>query len=551
MLNWFREKLRMSEVALQKLAIAFAVVMTAFGLAACGGGGGGTEEIPATPTYPAVVFMADKNNDGTVELYAAFDDGIDTIRLSNTLVPGGNVVDFKVSPDGLFVAYVADQAKVELFVVPVEKSASESAQKISGIPMAGDGIKEITTGQYAFAWAPDSSRIAYLADQNTAGVIELYSNVPDGTSQTTVLLSFLPYADRDVEDFAWSPNLDNFRLIAYRADQQTNDVIELYTTSPTDTFSQKISNGLGPGRNVTAFKWAPDAQWIAFIADKIVDQFKLYTTSPINAYNVEVSGSVASTSDVINFKWSPNSAQLAYLIQLFPPEFQLLTTPPDSLASTSISNDLKDISESNYEWSADSSLIAFIADENTVGVYELYTSDPVDVATKRKVSGNLVGGGEVTAFKWAPSALLLAYVADQDTNDIFELFTTNPPPAITVIKVSDDLAGLAVEDDFKWSPDNSLIAYRADQNTSGTIELFTTDPDGSVNNKVSGALAGGGNVTQFQWDGFGSAIGYLADQITAGVTELFASLPDGGDNTKLSGDLVAGGDVTGFEWVPE
>ena len=273
----FWENTTVSKVAAKTMAVFISLWLISFFFLSCGGsggtgdaGGGSGADVTIglyasfTVNFPPVVFMADKDVTGT-----------EIIKLSNELGSGGDVVDFEVSPDGIWVAYVADQdidEKFELFVVPVDKSASESAQRISGLPMAGDGIKEITDEQYAFAWAPDSSRVAYLADQTTAGVIELYSNTPDGTSQTTRRLSVLG-TGRDVEDFAWSPNLINNRLIAYRADQQTLDVIELYTTRPDATFSQKISTGLGFRSNVTAFTWAKDAERIAFIANKLYNRF--------------------------------------------------------------------------------------------------------------------------------------------------------------------------------------------------------------------------------------------------------------------------------------
>ena len=242
--------------------------------------------------------------------------------------------------------------------------------------------------------------------------------------------------------------------------------------------------------------------------------------------------------------------------------FELLTKRGDIPFNISISSDIEDDNESNYGWSSDSSLIAFIADEDTVDDFELYTSNPVTGSPTIKVSGTLKeAGGDVTAFKWAPTELLIAYTADQDTNDIIELFTTNPPPAVTVIKVSGEpFAGIAVEDDFKWSLDSSLIAYRADQDTQDQIELYSTDEEGSDNDKVSGTLPSGGDVDEFKWDddALAPSIGYLANQISVFVIELFASLPDGGANTRLSSDLVdqngdpeADGDVSAFEWVPQ
>jgi Tol biopolymer transport system component len=239
--------------------------------------------------------------------------------------------------------------------------------------------------------------------------------------------------------------------------------------------------------------------------------------------------------------------------------FELYTTPSASPSNTLISIDMEDGDEIDYGWSADSSFIAFIADEDTPDVFELYSSDPVTGSPTRKVSGTLeAAGGDVTAFKWAPTVLLIAYTADQETNDKIELYTTNPPPDVSVIKVSKDpFAGLAVENDFQWSPDSALIAYRADQDTPNKTELYTTDPDGLNNDRVSGTLPSDGDVDEFTWDDLGSSIGYLANQISIIVIELFASLPDGSANTRLSNDLVdengdpvTDGDVFAFEWVP-
>ena len=552
-------------VAVHKIAVFISLGLVAIFIFSCGdssdkdaGAGAGT----GGASYSPVVFMADKDTNGTIELYASFDDGIDIIKLSETMTAGGNVEDFRVSPDGIWVAYVADQDRndvFELYVVPVDKASDESAVKVSGTFMAGDGVKETATGRYAFEWAGDTSRIAYLADQTTAGVVELYSNVPEGTS--LFRLSVLQGTQRDVEDFAWSPDLNNFRLIAYRADEQSLGVIELWTTTPTSEASQKVSDGLGSGRNVRGFKWAPDARRIAFIADKIQDRFRLYTTLPQSSKDQIVSGFLDATSDVINFQWSPNGDRLAYLADFSTgDDFQLLTTPNDRDDSRFISRSIPDEdNENNYGWSADSSLVAFIADRDTDDVFELYVSDPLASSPVIKVSEDFATGndGDVTAFGWAPTELMIAYTADQDTNDKFELYTTepsdptNPPLSATVEKVSgDDFAGIGVEDDFQWSSDSSLIAYRADQDTLNKIELYTADPDGLVNNKVSEIQPIEGDVDEFKWDDSGEAVGYLADQDSNNIIELYASLPDGEENTNFSGELVTGGDVFQFEWVP-
>jgi Tol biopolymer transport system component len=555
--DWVHKNDMVGKFELKFLAVTWIILIVSFLLLSCGGSGGdGDGETDETVNFPPVVFLAEKDTRGTLELYASFDDGTDFIKLSGTLVSGGNVVDFEVSSNGIWVAYVADQdtdQKFELYVVPVDKSASENARKISGVPMAGDGIKNITAGEYAFAWAPNSSRIAYLADQRTAGIFELFSNTPDGTGTSTIRLSGPLAAGGDVEEFAWGPNSQR---IAYRANQSPSPGINLFTTFPNSsaTFVQ-ISSGLAVDQLVSAFKWSPDSSRIAFTSDRSASGFfRLFSNFPTGRTEVEI-----SDGDVKSFKWSPDSLRLAFVLEPVVNAFELYTTPSASLPSTLISIDMEDGDEIDYGWSGDSSLIAFIADADTVNVFELYTSDPVTGSPTTKVSGSLVAGGDVIAFKWAPTVSLIAYIADQDTNDKIELYTTNPPPDVTnVIKVSGDrFAGFAVENDFQWSPDSALIAYRADQDTPNKTELYTTDPDGSKNNRISGTLLSDGDVDEFKWDELGSSIGYLANQISLILTDLFASLPDGVANTRLSSDLVdengdpePNGDVFAFEWVP-
>ena len=292
-------------------AALIGILLLSLAIISCGGGGednGGS----ASPIFSPVVFMADKNVAGVVELFASSSDGADIIKLSGSLVSGGDVVAFKISPDGIFAAYVADQSRdqvFELYVVPVD--GGQRAVRISGSFMAGDGIIEISPGEYAFAWAPDSSYVAYLADQRLAGVIELFSNQPTGSSPPIRLseLPLLPANDVDVSEFKWSPDSS---LIAYRANQASSSIIDLYTTAPNQGISLKITSGLVPGRQVTAFAWAPEPDSsgvfpIAFIADKTAPGlFQLWTTSPNNSNNVLVSGSLNNLSgDVIDFAWAP------------------------------------------------------------------------------------------------------------------------------------------------------------------------------------------------------------------------------------------------------
>ena len=540
------------------------LIMTAMIIVSCGGS---SEDNNTPVVFSPVVFTADKDVAGVVELFASSRDGADIIKLSGNPVAGGDVVDFAISPDGVYVAYVADQntdGVFELYVVPVDKSSRETAVKISGTFMAGDGIVETSPGQYAFAWAPDSSRVAYLADQLTAGVVELFSNQPTGNSTTTILLSrplLLPAADIDVSEFEWAPDSS---LIAYRANQTSSSIVDLYTTAPNQGFSQQITSGLAPGRQVTEFAWSPvtippSGFRIAFIADKTIQGvFQLWTTSPNNSNNVLVSGTLTNLSgDVIVFAWAPqldssDVLRIAYIADEQQDEvFELFTTTSNAPNVTKISGNLVNGGDvSDFAWAPDSSRVAYSADQDTLNKFELYTSPPDRSSGNVKISGTPMAGDGVVDFAWAPDSSVIAYSADQDTADVVELYTSPPASAGGDVKVSGTpVAGGGVVD-FSWAPDSSRLAYIADENTIDVFELYTATPDGSVNDLVSGSLVAGGIVEEAAWSPDSTGVGYIADQDTNEVFELFASQPDGSDNTNLSGDLVAGGDVFTFEWVP-
>jgi Tol biopolymer transport system component len=516
--------------------------------------------------FPPVVFIADKDVNVIDELFVAFSDGTDIVKLSDKLVTRGNVAAFLISPDGFFVAYVADQDTAgvfELYVVPVDKTPNETAVKVSGT-MAGNGILQLPSGDYVFGWAPDSSRIAYVADQNSLGVFELFTSTPDGTENDIV--SNLPdpdpltNPDPDVKNFEWEPNS---RLIAYIADQDTDEVFELYVSpSDSNTPNVKVSGTALDGNGIKelepvpsgeyAFAWAPNSSRLAFLADQLIDaidEFELYTNLPDGTNNLRVSGLQGNSSQVQDFAWAPNSSLIAYRAnQNLITAIDLFTALPNVSSSfQQNSSGLEPGQEVKaFKWSPDSTRIAFISDRAFTRFFRLFTTSPNN-SNNLLVSGSLLSTTDVTVFKWSPDSLRIAYV-DILLGGVFELFTTlrdvEPSTLITSRLADDD------EEDFDWSPNSSRIAYIADQNIVAEFELFTSTRDGDATNVVSGPLATGGKVLEFKWAPDNSGIGYIANQNTFAVDELFASQPNGGNNTLLSGTLVSGGDVFSFDWVP-
>jgi hypothetical protein len=78
-----------------------------------------------------------------------------------------------------------------------------------------------------FAWSPDSTQIAYLADQDTLNQVELYVVGADGRGWHRLSGSIVNPAER-VIDWGWSPHGGTIR---FRADGTTPGVFERYSVS--------------------------------------------------------------------------------------------------------------------------------------------------------------------------------------------------------------------------------------------------------------------------------------------------------------------------------
>ena len=567
MSDWLRENRTNIKIASKNVALLIGLWFGSFFFLACDNGDerDGVRDRPGN--FPPVVFLADKDTDDTGELYASFDDGTVIIKLSGPLVFGGNVVDFSVSPNGFWVAYVADQDTDELFelyVVPVDKLPNEFAVKVS-VPLAGRGLRETATGcgEFFFAWAPDSSRVAYVADAADFGFgveiadrFELFSSTPNGIRKD--LISDLDDPDSDVEDFEWEPDST---LIAYVADQDTLGQFELYV-SPSDRNNpnSKVSGtpmvgsgikGESAGCGNYSFGWAPDSSRLAYIADQLaLGKFELFTSLPDGGDNLLVSELPNNTRDVVNFQWAPNSERIAYTAnQDIAGAFDLFTTRPN-VSTTSLQNS-SGLSDgrvvSIFAWAPDSSRIAFLSDKVLAGVFQLYSVQPAN-SNDVLISGGLANTSDVIKFEWAPDASLIAYRVDAQN---FELYTTLPDRrSSTQIQKPPVLGGGGDVFEFEWAPNSARLAYTANFDQATVIELFSSTPDNRITDQVSGSLVANGDVGEFKWAPDSSGVGYIADQNTDGVDELYASKPNGADNAKLSGDLVTGGDVSEFEWVP-
>ena len=223
----------------------------------------------------ALMVAAEEGDEaGVFEVYAVPADGDGTpFQLNGPLAEGGDVTSFAISPDGTRVVYRADQESdfdFGLYSVPID--GTDVAIRISPTSMGGsylvssdssravypalelystplDGSSTaieiggpLVPGGFSFEISPDGQWVVYAAEQDTEDVFELYSVAIDGTpGPFKVSGPMIPQGDVDPIDI----HITAAGRIVYRADQDTDEVVELYGTSVIPVHVPRVARRAG------------------------------------------------------------------------------------------------------------------------------------------------------------------------------------------------------------------------------------------------------------------------------------------------------------------
>jgi len=201
------------------------------------------------------VFSADFSPDGATMIYAADGTTVDDlfqwfsvpvaaagpgadVQLSSSL---GSVGAAAVTPDSVTVVYIGEDSSIgvrDVIAVPIGGGAGTRLNPA----MAGAGASAIRIGS-------DGNRVCYLADQDSAGVVEVYSaltavadsggrlNTPMAGSQLADTLNVSP----------------DSTIVLYEADQDTAGTFELYAVPIDGGGGPSTLHGLTPPDNVGFF----------------------------------------------------------------------------------------------------------------------------------------------------------------------------------------------------------------------------------------------------------------------------------------------------------
>jgi Tol biopolymer transport system component len=421
-----------------------------------------------------------------------------------------DVDDFQISSDNRYVVYVVEQQPddaLEIYSVPLYGSAAPV--RLGGL------VQTFFSDLQNYAIAPDSSRVVYRADQETDRVLELYSIPIDGSAASQKLNASL-VTGGFVFDFAISADS---RRVVYLADQETDQVFELYSV-PIDGSAapQKLNSSPVPASGASEFAMVPASG---------VSEFAISADSRRVVYRADQEGGAAALYSV------PLDGGAA----------------PVLLGESLSQPTTLDLAET-YAIAPDSSRVVYLAAQDTAGVDELY-SVPLDgSAAPQKLNGPLTASGQVTEFTLSADSSRVVYRADQETTEVFELYSVPLDGSAAPQKLNGPLPeeGDVSFGNFAISADSSRVVYRADQETDQVFELYSVPLDGSAApQKLNSALVEEGNVYPggFVISADSSRVVYVADQETDEVLELYSVPIDGGAAPqKLNGPLPEGGNVS-------
>ena len=291
---------------------------------------------------------------------------------------------------------------------------------------------------------------------------------------------------------------------------------------------------------------------------------------------VSISGDLAESIERGDFRISADGEQVVYLASQTRDQnlvTELYSVPIDGGTPTRLSADLTfprsvevfsqvSRSVSPFQISPDSERVVYVSDQNTDGVYELF-SVPIGGGSIVRLNADLPLGGDVTvagellATNGRPDFLIssdskhVVYVADQNTDNVYELFSV-PIAGGDPVQLNPDFVSTADIFEFRISADGQNVIYLADQNRSARSDLFSVPITGGVNPvRLNQSLSGSSNVSgNYLISPDSQRVVFSADP-TLFVEELFSVSIDGGDLQRLNSNLPSSGDVFTYSISPD
>lgn len=219
--------------------------------------------------------------------------------------------------------------------------------------------------------------------------------------------------------------------MVYRADQDTDDVFELYSVPVYGGIVTKLNTALVTGGDVTQAFWISlDGDTVVYLADQDTDgKVEAYSVAIDGGMPVKLNGPLPVGGNVITglVAIPSDGDQFVYLAdQEVDEAFELYSVPIGGGAYTKLNDTLVPGGDVDfiYNVSAEGERVTYLADQEVDGLFELY-SVSIAGGAPIKVSGERVPGAtNISGFSVSSDGTRIVYVAEQDMDDKFELYAS-------------------------------------------------------------------------------------------------------------------------------
>jgi Tol biopolymer transport system component len=375
------------------------------------------------------------------------------IKLSDPLQPNSLLLNIKISPDGQYALFTADiltENALELYSVPID--GSEAPTLLSG------GLLPAGAKVETYEISPDSNRVVYKADQDTAGLMELYSVSITG-GPITKLNPPIGGNGSGVWDATFTQ--DRSRVV-FKISWQNGGIYELYSIPAAGGTPVRLNGDLPASGTLSEFKITPDDSQVVYVASQdTASMFEVYMVPIDGGTSEKLSDTMVAGGGVWPMKMSPDGSRVVYTAardvvskcEIFSVSLTDPAASPIKLNPPMGAN--SDVFYDNFRVSPDGNHVVYLADPLLNDIYFFY-SVPVGGGTAVQLTnlGNGVPllGGDYTFEISSDSSYLVFRSTLTGKRQVFSV----PLTGGTVTKLNDPIIPATGNvDEFQISPDSS------------------------------------------------------------------------------------------------
>src|SRR5688572_22077654 len=363
------------------------------------------------------------------------------------------------------------------------------------------------------AWNPARTRVAFVADLEVANVRQLL--VVDPATALPLDLTPAAPAFQTVFDFLWS---DDGAFLAFLADRDVDGRIDLYTVLVGGGPVVLVNQGAAPAtsaRDVNAYRWQPGTHRLAYVGDMDVDnQFDLHFVDAEGTNHLAIPP--IGTGDVISgdgmLEWAPVGNRVAYHSTIvdggtslvLASSIYLFSVRDDGTDFVNVSGKPADLTVDAFRWQPGSAnLLAYtIGGVGATDGFELRRAD-ADTATSSAVGpvGRL-GEASLRHFAYGASGAIV-YELQNATNQASLRVSPSGTTSFALEDFPADPSRSGLVGDLRVSPNGLLVAYVAALDPArDSQDLHVIGVDGNGRHQVNEPfplLPDGGYVFDFVW----------------------------------------------------